>query len=112
MDVPSVPHSEPYPTDIPSRLAFVAILFPILVIVIEDMLQSPRFSRLMANKTPVPPELLALEDENVKAERERVISLNYRKQIIYVLWCLERWLIKFRRMVDLDLTLRSIWTCN
>jgi ABC-type multidrug transport system ATPase subunit len=66
------------------RLGLIAILFPLIAICLEDISQSPRFSRWSANKTPCPPEMLKLEDENVKAEKERVAQLDPRRQIMYV----------------------------
>eukprot|EP00435_Cladocopium_sp_Y103_P051647 s1854_g16.t1 len=41
-------------------------------------------ARKFTKSTPVPPELLKLEDEDVKAEKERVQQVDPRKQVMYV----------------------------
>jgi len=65
-------------------LVFLAFFFPILVVVLEGIQNSPRLSLMMTTKTPCPEHLLKLEDAAVKAEKARVAQVDPRKQIMYV----------------------------
>lgn len=66
------------------RLAILCVLFPLMAIVLESLSESPVIARRFTKSNPVPPELLKLEDEDVKAEKERVQQVDPRKQVMYV----------------------------
>lgn len=66
------------------RLAALCIVLPLLAIVLEDLSQSPRIARKFTISKPVPPEMLTLEDQDVRAEKDRVATVDPRKQVMYV----------------------------
>ena len=66
------------------RLGLLCVIFPLMAIVLEALSESPVIARKFTKKNEVPPELLSLEDEDVKAEKERVQQVDPRKQVMYV----------------------------
>jgi len=66
------------------RLAALCVVLPLLAIVLEDLSQSPRIARKFTISKPVPPEMLTLEDKDVRAEKDRVATVDPRKQVMYV----------------------------
>eukprot|EP00928_Gymnodinium_smaydae_P069938 TRINITY_DN5383_c0_g1_i1.p1 TRINITY_DN5383_c0_g1~~TRINITY_DN5383_c0_g1_i1.p1 ORF type:complete len:1224 (-),score=136.10 TRINITY_DN5383_c0_g1_i1:43-3276(-) len=66
------------------RLMIAAFVYVILSLLIEDFQQTPWFSKWLSNKEPCPAHMLALEDDDVKAEKLRVDNVDPTRQIMYV----------------------------
>eukprot|EP00450_Noctiluca_scintillans_P031371 CAMPEP_0194544054 /NCGR_PEP_ID=MMETSP0253-20130528/86847_1 /TAXON_ID=2966 /ORGANISM="Noctiluca scintillans" /LENGTH=2283 /DNA_ID=CAMNT_0039390883 /DNA_START=1 /DNA_END=6853 /DNA_ORIENTATION=+ len=63
----------------------LALMWPLLAILVEAAIQSPRISEFFVPKDPMPKALMETNpDPDVKIEKERVVALSSDKQIILV----------------------------